>query len=96
VVLIEWWQREGVTVSSTNPHEVNDAMKEQWLALAPRVAAQLTVDAGRAADAAVKAVEDALIQDMQDKRVGVSAQRAEHRAEHLDQIEGALADRAAS
>ena len=54
------------------------------------------MDAGRAADAAVKAVEDALIQDMQDKRVGVSVQRAEHRAEHLDQIEGALADRAAS
>ena len=96
MVLIERWQREGVTVSSTNPHEVNDAMKEQWLALAPRVAAQLTVDAGRAADAAVKAVEDALIQDMEDKRAGVSAQRAEHRAEHLDQIERALADRAAS
>lgn len=28
---------------------------------------------------------------MEDKRAGVSAQRAEHRAEHLDQIEEALA-----
>jgi hypothetical protein len=90
LVLIERWRREGVTASTTDAHEINDAMKEQWLALAPRVAAQLAVDAAHAADAAVERLEDALVRDMEDKRAGVSTQRAEHRAEHLDQIEAAL------
>jgi hypothetical protein len=96
VVLIERWQREGVTVSSTDAHEINDAMKEQWLALPPRVAAQLAIDAARAADAAVERVDDTVARDMEAKAAGVSAQRADHRAEHLDQIEAVLVDSVAS
>jgi hypothetical protein len=96
VVLIERWQREGVTPSSTDAHEINDAMKEQWLGLPERVAAHLAMDAARAADAAIESVDDALVRDMEAKRAGVSVQRAEHRAEHLDEIESALSNRLAS
>ena len=90
-VLIERWRRQGVTASTTDANEINDGMKEQWLALQPRVAAQIAVEAARAADAAMDAVDEAFIREMAEKRAGVSIQRAEHRAEHLDQIEAALA-----
>jgi hypothetical protein len=93
VVLMERWRHQGVTASTTDPHEINDAMKDQWLALPPRVAARLAVDAARLADAAVATADETLIRDMESMNAGVNVQRAEHRAEHLDQIERALAQR---
>jgi DinB family protein len=90
VVLIERWRQHGVSPSHNDPHEVNDAMKEQWLALEPRVAADLAVRAARDADAAISRLSEELARDMEAKQAGVSLQRAEHRAEHLDQIEASL------
>jgi hypothetical protein len=96
VVLLDDWERRGP--SWTPPLEdardvdwVNDAAKPLCLALPPRVAAELALSIAETVDHRVAAVSDALIEA--NARAGaLNWRRAQHRREHLDEIERALVD----
>jgi hypothetical protein len=66
---------------------INDAAKPLILALPPRVAAQVAVDAAVAADTRVAALSDELLAINERTGLYINPARAEHRSEHLDEIE---------
>jgi hypothetical protein len=70
---------------------INDAAKPAQLALPPRRAATLAVETARAADQAVAALPDDLLAKNAAAGSPINLRRAEHRREHLDEIEQALA-----
>jgi hypothetical protein len=68
---------------------INDSAKPLCLAIAPRAAAQLALRLAEEADAGVKALDDEMVEKV--RTVGpFNVSRAEHRGEHLDDIERAL------
>ena len=69
---------------------INDAGKPLCLALAPRVAARLAVDAGEGADERVAGLSEAQLAANAAAGRPISVLRAEHRCLHLDEIERAL------
>src|SRR5918911_4071613 len=85
VVLVERWRRAGVGPSPIDVDAVNEAAKPQWLALAPRAAAEGAVQAARAADGALDAADETLLREIAAVNE-INLSRALHRAEHLDQI----------
>jgi hypothetical protein len=72
---------------------INDAGKPLCLGLPPRVAARLAVDAAIAADERVAGLSEAQLDANAAAGRPISVLRAEHRREHLDEIERALATR---
>lgn len=66
---------------------INDAAKPMILALPPRVAAQVAVDAAAAADARVAGLSDELLAENERTGFYINPLRADHRLEHLDEIE---------
>jgi len=64
-LLVERWRRDGVGPSPVDVHIVNNAAKPQWLALPPRAAAELAVQAARAADSALDAADGALLRQIE-------------------------------
>jgi hypothetical protein len=101
VVLLDEWERKG-TSWRPSPEEasdvdwVNDAAKPLCLALPARVAADLAVAVAETVDRRVAAVSDAIIEA--NARAGsiLNWRRAEHRREHLDEIEETLRQARAS
>ena len=96
VTLLEAWGPDGrgtppATFSETAVNWINDAGKPLCLALPPRVAARLAVEAVVAADQRVATLSDAALAANQAAGSPISVLRAEHRREHLDEIERALA-----
>jgi hypothetical protein len=93
---IEMLER-GAKVPTENPADVewiNAAAKPTQLALPPRQAATLAVDTARAIDHAVATLSDELLAKNAAAGSPINVRRAEHRREHLDEIEQALAGRA--
>jgi len=94
-VLLDEWERRGPSWTPPLEQEqdvdwVNDAGKLLCLALPPRAAADLAVSVAEAVDRRVAAVSDAIVEA--NARAGaLEWRRAEHRREHLDEIERALA-----
>jgi Mycothiol maleylpyruvate isomerase N-terminal domain len=72
---------------------INAAAKPTQLALSPRRAATLAVETARAVDAAVAALSDELLTKNAAAGGPINLRRSEHRREHLDEIEQALAKR---
>jgi len=70
---------------------INDAGKPLCLALPPRVAARIAIDAGEAADDRVARLSEAQLTANAAAGRPISLLRAEHRREHLDEIERTLA-----
>ena len=92
VVLVELLKR-GAAVPTENAIDVdwiNDAAKPTQLALPPRRAATLAVETARAADHAVATLSDELIAKNAAIGSPINLRRAEHRREHLDEIEQTL------
>jgi hypothetical protein len=96
VTLLDAWGADG-RGSPPPAHDeaavdwINDAGKPLCLGLPPRIAARLSVEAAVAADARVAALSDAALAANADAGSPISVHRAEHRREHLDEIERALA-----
>jgi hypothetical protein len=83
----------GTKVPEENPIEVewiNAAAKPAQLALPPRRAATLAVETARAVDQAVASMSDDLLAKNAAAGEPINVRRAEHRREHLDEIERAL------
>ena len=69
---------------------VNDAKKPLCLGLAPREAAKIAIASAEAADKRVAELSDALLEANAKAGSPMSVHRAEHRREHLDEIEREL------
>ncbi|MGH7299728.1 MAG: DinB family protein [Candidatus Rokuibacteriota bacterium] len=69
---------------------INDAGKPLCLGLPPRAAAHLAIEAAVAADQRVAALSDDALAANAAAGRPISVHRAEHRREHLDEIERAL------
>jgi len=94
IFALEKWAATGVQAppGDYEPDDVawiNDSAKPLCLALPPRAAAQLALRLAEEADAKIKALSDELVEKI---RVAgpFNISRAEHRREHLDDIERAL------
>jgi len=72
---------------------INDATKPLILALPPRVAARVAVDAAVAADTGVAELSEALLGANERTGSYINVLRADHRREHLDEIEQARSPR---
>lgn len=95
LVLIDRWEREGPgsTPRLEDEHDVdwiNDSAKALCLALPPRAAARLALATAEAADRRVETLSAELLAANQAAGHPINLRRAEHRREHLDQIEHAL------
>jgi hypothetical protein len=95
VALLDEWERKGP--SWTPPLEVerdvdwiNDSAKALCLALPPRVAADLALSVAETVDRRVAAVSDAIIEANARAGAPLNWRRAEHRGEHVDEIERTL------
>ena len=98
VTLVDAWGADGRGTPPPAYHEtdvdwINDAGKPLCLGLAPRVAARIAVEAALAADQRVATLSDAALAANAAAGSPINVRRAEHRREHLDEIERALAAR---
>jgi hypothetical protein len=93
VLLDRWEQTPSVVPPAGNLADVgwiNDATKPLLLAMSPRRAAELTVAIAEAVDARVAALPDDLLARNAAAGSPLLMTRAEHRGEHLDEIEHVL------
>ena len=82
--------RQGADVPVEQGHDVdwiNDATKPLLLATPPRQLAELALTIAAAADRAVESLSDAQLQKNAAVGTPINVLRAEHRREHLDDIE---------
>ena len=93
VELAEKWQRDGVAPPPSQEADVdwiNDAAKPFLLAVPPRKAADLAVAIAEETDRRVAALSDDLMKKNAAAGSPLNLDRAEHRREHLDEIDAAL------
>jgi hypothetical protein len=94
VTMLDRWGADGRGVAPTYEEEavdwINDACKPIFLSMPPRVAARTALDAAEAADRAVARMSDELLARNEETGLIINPVRAEHRLEHLDEIEQAL------
>jgi hypothetical protein len=93
VVLLDTWQKNGVTPPQHHEADtdwINDAGKPFLLALPPRELADLAVSIAEAVDRKVAALPDDIVTRNTAAGSPLNLRRAEHRREHLDEIESAL------
>ena len=93
--LVDRWGPDGNGTPPNSPGSyeeeavdwINDAAKPMILALPPRVAAQVAVDAAAAVYARVAGLSDELLVENERTGLYINPLRADHRLEHLDEIE---------
>jgi len=95
LVLLERWEQEGpeaapAVARDTDTDWINDASKPLLLAVPPRRAADLAVAIAEAVDRKAEALADALVARNAAAGSPVNLVRAQHRREHLAEIERAL------
>jgi len=91
LVLLERWARDGVGPSPADAEALNEALLPQWLALPARAAAQGALDAADAVDRALEVASPEVLAAVAAPARAIALLRAEHRGEHVDQIERVLA-----
>jgi Mycothiol maleylpyruvate isomerase N-terminal domain len=69
---------------------INDAAKPLISALEPRAAARVAIEAAEAADRGVAEMSDELLEKNEATGGYINTDRADHRGEHLDEIEKLL------
>jgi hypothetical protein len=93
LVLFEQWERTGHAPPPYSQEDVdwiNDAAKPMLLAVPPRQAAQLALEIAEAVDAKVARLSDDIVTRNAVSATPINLLRAEHRREHLDEIEHAF------
>jgi hypothetical protein len=96
LLLFEQWEKTGQAPPRYGQEDVdwiNDAAKPMLLAVPPRQAAQLALAVAEAVDAKVARLSDELVTRNAAAETPLNLLRAEHRAEHLDEIERVLKTR---
>ena len=94
VVELDRWGADGDGPVPTYEEEavdwINDATKPIFLAMPPRIAARTALDAAEAADRAVAGMTDDLLAKNDEIGTIINPVRAEHRREHVDELERAF------
>jgi hypothetical protein len=90
LVLVRKWRLSGVEPSPIDVDVTNDSLQPTWLALHPRVAANLAVSAAEAIDAELAGCSPELISEIEKMGDKFRLYRSIHRKLHLDQIEESL------
>lgn len=91
LVLMRRWKQTGVKEpSAMDVDAINDAMRPLLLAIPPRQAAQMALDAATAIDQEIEGLSPDLIAEIEAQTLPFRLNRAKHRLDHLDQIEAAL------
>jgi len=90
LVLIQKWEKEGIGPSPMDTDIVSEATRLLCLAIPPRAAAELAISCAQNIDQALERISPAMAADIE--RIGktVRLNRANHRRDHLGQIEKAL------
>ena len=89
IVLMERWKAGGVGTPAGDVDVINDSVKPFLLAIPPRDAARLALEAAQAIDREIDSLDAKML-------AGIEANgqprldRASHRAHHLEQIEKAI------
>jgi hypothetical protein len=89
-ILLERFARDGVSASPYDYETINAALLHLTRCMSARALAAEVVAAADAADRAAAATPESLFAEIE-RRQEVKLSRAEHRRNHLDQIEAALA-----
>jgi hypothetical protein len=84
------WMEEGVAHEELDDDVVNHALEFQLVALEPRAAVRLCIEAAKAADAAIAAVPHEIAQQLIAEDHAYLLNRSGHRGEHIEQIEAVL------
>jgi hypothetical protein len=91
LVLMRRWKQTGVKEpSAVDVDAINDAMRPLLLAIPPRQAAQMALDAATAIDREIEGLSPDFTAEIESQALPFRLDRAKHRLEHLDQIEAAL------
>ena len=88
-------RREALTASENEPEDVvwiNDSSRPLIHAIAPRALAELAVSIAEETDKLVASLPDELLAGL-DESSPLNPERANHRGEHLDEIEAAIRPR---
>ena len=90
LVLIQKWEKEGIGPSPMDTDIVSEATRLLCLAIPPRTAAELAISCAQNIDQALERISPAMAADIE--RIGktVRLNRANHRRDHLGQIEKTL------
>jgi hypothetical protein len=84
------WRNGGEPHQELDDDVVNSALEEVLKAVEPRAAARLSVQAAKAANAAIAATPDAIASQLIAEGHTYLLSRHNHRTEHIEQIERAL------
>jgi len=95
LILLQQWQKAGLAAVPHGLNEadtdwINDAGKPLFLAMAPRRAAETAVAIAEAVDRTIEALPEEFVARNAAAGTPVSLMRADHRREHLNEIEAAL------
>ncbi len=90
LALLQKWERGEGRPSPIDPDAINAAMQPLCLAIPPRQAARLAVAAADSVDQKIETLAPEVLSAIRAAGNPVNLNRAEHRGEHLEQIERAL------
>lgn len=90
LALLQKWERGEGKPSPIDPDAINAAMQPLCLAIPPRQAARLAVAAADSVDQKIETLAPEVLSAIRAAGNPVNLNRAEHRGEHLEQIERAL------
>ncbi len=93
LVRIRRWKEGTRSSSSLDLDLINDALLPVFLAVPPRTAATLAIEAAEAVDRELQQLSTEMVNDLQASGGRFRLYRSEHRRKHLDQIEAALKNR---
>ena len=84
------WKNEGVLHVELDDDVINHSLEFQLVALEPRTAVRLCIEAAKAADAAIASTPDAIAGRLIAEDHAYLLNRSGHRGEHIEQIEAVL------
>ncbi len=90
LILMRKWKKSGVALSPIDIDVINDSLLSLWLALPPRIAANLAVSSAEAIDRELEESSSDLIAEIEGLGEKNRLYRSIHRKLHLDQIEELL------
>jgi hypothetical protein len=90
--LLKHWKENAIEPSPYDVDAINEAQKPFLLALSPRVAANLALQAAEAIDSEIEKTPDELVEKIIAAKVQFKFERNGHREYHLKEIEEALSN----
>ena len=88
--MLRRWAKEGVPHVELDDGVINHALEYQLVALEPRTAVRLALEAAKAADAAIADASDSIAAQLIAEDHAYLLNRSGHRGEHIEQIEAVL------